>query len=192
VISAVKEEVAQIHGLENDAASGIKLGDPFHEKGTEPSEEVAGNHNPGAGRRSSRPGQGRQAPDQLGQLRLELVERGGRLGKLLPLLPQPLRTARGADHAQHMLDFDEDVGQNNRGREMVPQGGGAEAKIIIVGAGVEEKNVRQALLGDEAFEVPHIGVADARGAAANHVEAGDFAGLAKEADVEELADAGRG
>ena len=64
------------------------------------------------------------------------------------------------------------------GERCCRQGGGTEAEVIVVRTGIEEEHIRQALLGDEALEVAHIGIADARGAAANHVEAGDLVGLA--------------
>src|ERR1035437_4486659 len=90
-----------------------------------------------------------------------------------------------------MFDLDEDIGQNDRGRERLRQSGGAEAKVIVFLIGIEKEHVRQALLVGEALEVAHVRIADARGAAANHVEAGDLVRLTLLADVEELADTDR-
>ena len=64
-------------------ALGIKLGHSFHEERTEPGEEVAGNHDPRAGQGTPSPRQRRQALNEFGQVRLELVERAGRRRKIV-------------------------------------------------------------------------------------------------------------
>jgi len=74
---------------------------------------------------------------------------------------------------------------------MLRQRGGAASEVVVVRAGTDEENIRQPLLGDEALEVAEIGFADARGAAANHVETGELPRLMLLVDVEELADADR-
>src|ERR1019366_212400 len=88
-----------------------------------------------------------------------------------------------------MLHLDQDVGQNNGGGEILSQGCGIEPEVVVVRIRIEEKYVRQALLGDKTLEIAHVGIADARGAAADHVEPGNLVGLMALADVEELANA---
>src|SRR5512143_1439714 len=72
---------------------------------------------------------------------------------------------------------------------MLRQRDGPEAEVVVFRIGIEQENICHALLGDKAFEIAHIGFTDARGAAANHVEASNLVGLTLLADVEKLANA---
>jgi len=84
---------------------------------------------------------------------LELAQRARGVGKLLPLLPQSLQTAGGAHHPQHLLDFNEYVGQDNRGGDMLRERGGAEDEREHPGPDDLEDEAAGA--GDEEAEQGH-------------------------------------
>ena len=136
----------------------------------------------------SRPRQRGQLLHKCGQFGMRTHRVFGPGPESFPLLLELLDAAGGAHDAQHIVDLDEDVRQENGRREMLHQTGRVESQIVVFRPGIDHEHVGQPMLGDEPFEIAHIGFADARSAAAHHVEADDLAGLAIAMDLEELSD----
>jgi hypothetical protein len=61
-----------------------------------------------------------------------------------------------------MLNLDQDVRHQQRWRQMPGQGPAVESAVVVVLARIEQKEIGQLLLGDEAFEVAHVSVSEAR------------------------------
>jgi hypothetical protein len=66
-----------------------------------------------------------------------------------------------------------------------------EAEIAVLFTGVEQEQVRQSLLGDEPFQVAHVGIAHAGSPASQHIEARHLIGPSLLADLKELPDTDR-
>ena len=194
VVRDIKKEVSQIDGLEDDSTRRIKIADAIHEERAEASEEVTRNNNPRAVHGIPGSRQRGQTVDEHWKSRRELLECSGRGPESLPLLLELIDTAwaagaaGGAHHAQNMIDFDEDVRQQNCRREVLHQDIGLKSEVVVFFCGTDHEHIGQPMLGDKPLEVAHVGFADAGSAAAQHVEADNLARPAVAMDLDELSD----
>jgi len=108
-----------------------------------------------------------------------------------PLCPQSLATARRTHDAERLLDLHEDVGHQDRRRDVPGQLVLVDAAIVVFRPGIEQEEVGQPLLGEESLQVPLIRIDDAGCAPMRHEEPGDLTGPAVLVNPQELPDANR-
>ena len=131
VVGGVLNEIAEIHGLEDDAAGGIKFVDAFHEKGTEAGEKVAGDHHLGTGRRIAPARQCRQPIGEGRQFGVELVQGAGLFQKPPPLRAELIHAAGPSHRAQNLLDLHQDVRHLDGRGDTLDQGHAVQAAPAV-------------------------------------------------------------
>src|SRR5512146_3147610 len=122
---------------------------------------------------------------------MKLVEGVSFLGEPLPFLMKLIECALVSHDTEYMINLHENVREDDRRRQVLRKDSFVEAEEVVIRLGVEEEQIGQPLFREKPFEISHIGIADAGGAALEHVEASDFSGAALLMDLEQLADADR-
>src|SRR5512139_680432 len=104
----------------------------------------------------------RQSFDESGKACMELLARMDALGEPRPFPLELIKRALAPHDSKHMVDFYQDIAEDDRLCQMLCENILVEAKIVVLRLRVEEEQIGQPVLREEPFEIPHIGVADAR------------------------------
>jgi hypothetical protein len=105
-------------------------------------------------------------------------------GQASHIRPQLIECALVPYDAEYMIDLHQNVREDDCQRQMLREDNFAEAEVVVIRLGTEEEEIGQPLLDDEPLKVPHVGVADARRAALDHMESSYFSWLALLMDLE--------